>query len=266
MLLSGKKGVITGAGTGIGRACAVRFAREGAGVALIDVSTDKLSETRELIIKDIPAAEVLCIEADVSDEDGVIAAMDRASAELGKLNFAMNNAGVMMTRAPVGEVDSAKWERVVRINLFGAFYCAKYEIQHMLKTGEPSSIIFTSSVGGLIGTPSASDYVCSKHAVIGLAKSIVCDYAERGIRANAICPGQIETPMWERVSGEIINDKEAYAKQNRTQNPMRRLGLPEEVAAVAAFLASDESSHITGVALPVDGGHVATNATYFNWD
>jgi NAD(P)-dependent dehydrogenase (short-subunit alcohol dehydrogenase family) len=127
-------------------------------------------------------------------------------------------------------------------------------------------MIFTSSVGGLIGTPSASDYVCSKHAVIGLAKSIVCDYAEHGIRANAICPGQIETPMWESVSGNLLSDREAYAKQNRTQNPMRRLGLPEEVAAAAAFLASEESSHITGIALPVDGGHLATNATYFNWE
>ena len=209
---------------------------------------------------------MLCIEADVSDEISVAAAMEQTVSVFGKLNFAMNNAGVMMTRAPVCEVDSAAWERVVRINLFGAFYCAKHEIKYMLQTGEPSSVIFTSSVGGLIGTPSASDYVCSKHAVIGLTKSIVCDYAEQGIRANAICPGQIETPMWESLSGDLIGDREAYAKQNRTQNPMRRLGLPEEVAAVAAFLASEESSHITGVALPVDGGYVATNAAYFNWD
>ena len=266
MLLKGKSGIVTGAGTGIGRACAIRFVREGAGIALIDISGDKLAETKELILKELPSAEVLCLEADVSDENSVAAAIDQTAETFGKLNFAMNNAGVMMTRAPVGEVDSAKWERVVRINLFGAFYCAKHEIKHMLKTGEPSSIVFTSSVGGLIGTPSASDYVCSKHAVIGLTKSIVCDYADCGIRANAICPGQIETPMWERVSGDLKADEEAYARQNRTQNPMRRLGLPEEVAAVAAFLASEESSHITGVALPVDGGHTATNATYFNWD
>ena len=170
-----------------------------------------------------------------------------------------------MTRAPVGEVDSRAWERVIRINLFGTFYCAKYEIQQMLKNPEPCSIIFNASVGGLIGTPCASDYVCSKHAVIGLTKCIVCDYSEQGIRANAICPGQIETPMWETVTG-MQGDPEAYAKLNRTQSPMRRLGLPEEVAAVVAFLASEQSSHITGVALPVDGGHVATNATYFNWE
>ena len=264
MLLQGKAGIVTGAGTGIGRACAVRFAREGARLALLDISDDNLAETKALILKENPDAEVLCINTDVSIEESVAEAVDLTVTAFGKLNIAMNNAGVMMTRAPVGDVDSRDWERVMRINLFGAFYCAKYEIRHMLKTNEPCSIIFTSSVGGLIGTPSASDYVCAKHAVIGLTKCIVCDYSEYGIRANAICPGQIETPMWTSVSGQM--SPEDYAKQNRTQNPMRRLGLPEEVAAVAAFLASNESSHITGVALPVDGGHLATNATYFNWE
>ena len=171
-----------------------------------------------------------------------------------------------MTHAPVGEVDSKAWERVVRINLFGTFYCAKYEIQQMLKNSEPSSIIFNASVGGLIGTPSASDYVCSKHAVIGLARCIMCDYSEKGIRSNVICPGQIDTPMWEEAVGTARDNPEEYARINRVWNPMRRLGLPEEVAAAAVFLASDESSHITGITLPVDGGHVATNATYFNWD
>jgi NAD(P)-dependent dehydrogenase (short-subunit alcohol dehydrogenase family) len=266
MLLNEKVGIITGAGTGIGRACALRFAREGARLAILDVSDRNLAETKSLILKDNAAAEVLCLNVDVSNEESVAEAVRRTAATFGKLNFAMNNAGVMMTRAPVGEVDSKAWERVVRINLFGAFYCAKYEIQEMLKNDEPASIIFTSSVGGLIGTPSASDYVCSKHAVIGLTKAIVCDYADKGIRANAICPGQIATPMWENVNSQFCGDAEAYAKLNRTQNPMRRLGLPEEIAATAAFLASEESSHITGVALPVDGGHVATNAAYFNWE
>jgi len=264
MLLEGKAGIVTGAGSGMGRACAIRFAREGAKVALLDISEKHLTETKDLILQENPAAEVLCLTADISVERSVAEAIEKTAAAFGKLNYAMNNAGVMMTRAPVGEVDSESWERVVRVNLFGAFYCAKYEIQQMLKNDEPCSIIFTSSVGGLIGTPCASDYVCAKHAVIGLTKCIVCDYSEYGIRANAICPGQIETSMWKSVGGDM--SPEAYAKQNRTKNPMRRLGQPEEIAAVAAFLASDESSHITGVALPVDGGHLATNATYFNWE
>jgi NAD(P)-dependent dehydrogenase (short-subunit alcohol dehydrogenase family) len=265
MLLKDKVGIVTGAGSGMGQACAVRFAREGAKLTIVDISEQGLEVTKNLILKENPAAEVLCLIVDVSDEARVKWAVDKTAETYGKLNVAMNNAGVMMTRAPVGEVDSKAWERVVRINLFGAFYCAKYEIQQMLKSGEPASIIFTASVGGLIGTPMSSDYVCSKHAVIGLAKAIVADYADKGIRANAICPGQIETPMWENVNASVRDDPAAYAKLNRTKNPQRRLGLPEEVAAAAAFLASEESSHITGVALPVDGGHLATNAAYFDW-
>ena len=264
MLLKNKVGIVTGAGTGIGRACAIRFAKEGAKLALFDVSDEKTNETRALILGDDPSAEVICLNVDVSDENAVKAGVEKTAGDFGRLDFAHNNAGVMMTPAPVGEVDSAKWERVMRINLFGAFYCAKYEIIEMLKTGDGGSLIFTSSVGGLMGTPSSSDYVCSKHAVIGLMKAIVCDYAARGIRSNAICPGQIDTPMWEAINGARFDSPEDYARYNASRNPMRRLGLPEEIAAVAAFLASDESSHITGVALPVDGGHMATNGTYFN--
>ena len=264
MLLENKVGVVTGAGNGMGRASAVRFAKEGAKLVLLDVSD--LNDTKMMINEAVPTAEALCLNVDITDEEAVARAMEKTVGTFGKLNFAFNNAGVMMTRAPVGEVDSKSWERVVRVNLFGSFYCAKYEIQQMLKNAEPSSIIFNASVGGLIGTPTASDYVASKHAVIGLMKAVMCDYADKGIRSNAICPGQIETPMWENVNSAFRDNPAAYAKLNRTQNPMRRLGSPDEIAAVAAFLASEESSHITGVALPVDGGHVATNASYFNWE
>ena len=265
MLLNGKAGIVTGAGTGIGRACARRFAKEGAKLALFDVSDEKLEETKTLILAETPSAGLICLNVDVSNEGAVKSSVEKTAETYGRLDFAHNNAGVMMTPAPVAEVDSAKWERVMQINLFGAFYCAKYEIQQMLKAGNGGSIVFTSSVGGLIGTPSASDYVCSKHAVIGLMKSIMCDYAEKGIRSNAICPGQIETPMWEAINKPRFSTPGEYAAFNAAQNPMRRLGLPEEIAAAALFLVSDESSHITGVALPVDGGHAATNATYFDW-
>ena len=265
MLLKGKAGIVTGAGTGIGRACALRFAKEGANLALFDISGEALDETRALILAQIPDAAVLNLKLDVTDETAVKQSVEKAAETYGRLDFAHNNAGVMMTQAPVGEVDSAKWEQVMRVNLFGAFYCAKYEIQQMLKAGNGGSIVFTASVGGLIGTPGASDYVCSKHAVIGLMKAIMCDYADKGIRSNAICPGQIETPMWEAINIPRFSAPGEYARFNASQNPMRRLGLPEEIAAAALFLVSDEASHITGVALPVDGGHVATNATYFDW-
>ena len=265
MLLKDKAGIVTGAGTGIGRACARRFAKEGARLALFDVADDALAETKALILAETPSAEILCMNVDVTDEGAVKSGVETAAETFGRLDFAHNNAGVMMTPAPVGEVDSEKWERVICVNLFGSFYCAKYEIQQMLKAGNGGSIVFTASVGGLIGTPTASDYVCSKHAVIGLMRSIMCDYADKGIRSNAICPGQIETPMWEAINGPKFNSPGEYARFNASQNPMRRLGLPEEIAAAALFLISDEASHITGVALPVDGGHVATNATYFDW-
>lgn len=265
MLLQEKVGILTGAATGIGRACARRFAKEGAKLALFDVSVDKLEETKTLILDETPTAEVLCLSVDVSNEEAVKTGVEKTTETYGKLDFAYNNAGVMMTPATVAEVDSAKWERVMRINLFGSFYCAKYEIQQMLKAGNGGSILFTSSVGGLMGTPNASDYVCSKHAVIGLMRAIMCEYSEQGIRANAICPGQIETPMWEAINIPRFGSADAYTHFNTTQNPMRRLGLPEEIAAAALFLLSDEASHITGIAMPVDGGHSATNATYFDW-
>ena len=264
MRLESKVGVVTGAGSGIGRLSAVKFAREGASLVLLDNSD--LTETRQLITETVPSAQLLCLNIDISNEDAVARAMEKTTQTFGKLNFAFNNAGVMMTRAKVGDADSKAWERVIKINLLGSFYCAKYEIREMLKNSEPSSIIFNASVAGLIGTPMASDYVCSKHAIIGLTKAIMCDYADKGIRANAICPGQIETPMWESVNSSVRDNPADYARLNRTQNPMRRLGLPDEIAAVAVFLASEESSHITGVALPVDGGHVATNSAYFDWN
>jgi len=266
MLLKDKVGIVTGAGSGIGRASAIRCAEEGAVLAIFDVSEKGLEETKAEILKKVPDAKVLCLKVDVSDEENVKNAIDETVKTYGKLNFAHNNAGVSMSPGKVADVDTKAWERVVKINLFGNFYCAKYEIQQMLKNDEPSSIVFTSSVGGLIGTPASSDYVCSKTALVGFCKTITCDYADQNIRANCVCPGQVETPMWHTVNSRFADDPEAFAKFNRCQNPMRRLCRPEEIAAAVVFLLSDEASHITGVSLAVDGGHVASNASYFDWE
>jgi NAD(P)-dependent dehydrogenase (short-subunit alcohol dehydrogenase family) len=152
------------------------------------------------------------------------------------------------------------------VNAFGSFYCAKHELSHMVSSKEPGSIVFTSSTGGVMGFPLGCGYNCSKHAVIGLMKNIMCDYAEFGIRSNAICPSQSDTPMNDQNMAHLGLDEAGRAKFKRTRSPMRRLSKPEEIAAAVVFLLSDESSHVSGTTLMIDGGQSATNENYFNWD
>lgn len=267
MLLKNKVGIVTGAGSGMGQGCALRFAKEGAKLGIFDIDEKGLSETKALIEKAVPGAEVVCRKVDVSDENQVKEAITTVAATYGKLHFAHNHVGIGHLGLPVGDLPSEVWERVLRVNLFGAFYCAKYEIREMLKNDDPCSIIFTASVGGLMGTPGSCEYNASKHGVIGLMKALACDYADKGIRSNAICPGAIDTPMWKGGPGkEFEGNPEGFAKFNASRSPMRRLGTVEEIAATVTFLASEESSHITGVAIPVDGGQMATDSSYFNWD
>jgi NAD(P)-dependent dehydrogenase (short-subunit alcohol dehydrogenase family) len=267
VLLKNKVGIVTGAGSGMGQGCALRFAKEGARLGLFDVNEKGLSETKALIEKAVRGAEVLCFNVDVSDEKQVKEAIETVAAKFGTLHFALNHVGIGHVGKAVGDLPSEIWERAMRVNLFGAFYCAKYEIREMMKNYDPCSIIFTASVGGLMGTPGSCEYNASKHGVIGLMKALACDYADKGIRSNAICPGAIDTPMWKGGPGkEFEGNPEGYAKFNASRSPMRRLGTVEEIAATAAFLASEESSHITGVAIPVDGGQMATDSSYFNWD
>ena len=264
MLLENKVGIVTGAASGMGRAAAVRLVREGARLGLFDISEEGLASTKAAIEAEIPDAEVICLKVDVSAENEVKSAVEHVSGYFGKLNIAFNNAGVLANDGPLHDVDTAVWERSFRINFFGGLYCSKYEAQQILKSGEPGSIVLNSSVGGLVGTGGGSAYSCAKAALITLAKSMACEFSHKGIRTNAVCPGQIDTPMYRGILDRKFGD-DAAAKQRYLdlQNPQHRLGLAEEVAAVVAFLLSDEASHITGTALPVDGGHMATNAAYF---
>ena len=263
MLLDNKVGIITGAGSGIGRASAVRMAKEGADLGLFDISEAGLEETKRLILAVAPDARVICLKVDVSSESQVKEAVESVTGTLGKLNVAFNNAGVIKGNGKVGELDTEAWEREFRINFFGAVYCSKYQIQQMLKNDEPGAMVFTSSVGGIIGTPFGASYCCSKSALASLARVIMCDYADQNIRANAVCPGQIDTPMYRGIMANVVgDDPDAINEFIYKQNPQRRLCRPEEVAAVVTFLLSDQASYINGATVPVDGGNMGTNPAY----
>ena len=245
----GKVAVVTGAGSGIGRATAIEFARKGAKVVVSDVIEDGGDETVR-VIKDI--SDGLFIQCDVSKVTDV-QKMIRATTDLyGRLDCAFNNAGVSngMPKFAVEHTEE-EWDRIININLKGVWLCMKYEIPEMLKQGK-GAIVNTSSVAGLVGAPGRSAYTASKHGVVGVTKVVALEYAKAGIRANAVCPGGIHTPML-----DPLLSNEEYADSLIKRMPLMRFGNPEEVAAAAVWLCSDLASFITGVALPVDAGAVA---------
>ncbi len=252
--LEGRVALVTGAASGLGYACALRFAREGASVAGID-----LRETREWTgVSDATASfgdrsSTRFDAADVRDEDAVAQAVDRTVAERGHLDVVLNAAGVA-GGGPVHLLDLEEFERVVDVNLKGTFLVCKHALSHMVEQ-RSGSIINIASIEGLEGTEGGSAYNASKGGVVLLTKNMAIDYGRLGIRVNCICPGFIETPMLASIldlgfMGEI---KDRY----RDQHKLGRFGQPEEVAGAAAFLASDDASFVTGHALVVDGGFTA---------
>jgi NAD(P)-dependent dehydrogenase (short-subunit alcohol dehydrogenase family) len=245
---TGKVAFVTGAATGIGRATALAFAREGASVVVADVSKDRIDETAALIEK--AGGKAHAVKCDVTQEAEIKNAIDEAIKVFGRLDLAFNNAGVEEKNTdPTAEETTEEWDRVINTNLRGVFLCMKCELQQMLKVGG-GAIVNTSSGAGVIGVKGSPAYVASKHGVIGLTKAAALDYADKNIHVNAVCPGYIATEMMQRFTGGT----EAGKAKVIAEEPIGRMGKPEEIADAVIFLCSDASSFVIGHALVVDGG------------
>ena len=251
-MLDGKVAVVTGGTYGIGRAVAERGAAEGAKIVIGARDPGRGAET----VRSIEAAggQATFIPTDVADPDQVEALIDGAVAAYGRLDLACNGAGIEGERRLVHEVTEEDWEAVMALNLRGAFVCVKLEIQQMLRQGA-GSIVNLSSANGLIGTPRFAAYTASKHGLIGLTRAAALEYSDKGIRINAVCPGGVDTPMFERLYGPAGADARAKATG---AHPAGRIGRPEEVAGAVVFLWSDRSSYVTGSCLTLDGGLTAS--------
>ncbi|MCO5129698.1 MAG: SDR family oxidoreductase [Xanthobacteraceae bacterium] len=250
--LEGKSVIITGAGSGIGRAAALMFTREGARLIAVD-RTDGVNETVAEIRKAGGAAEA--VTADAGSEKDVIAFIDKALSAYGKLDVIWANAGIGGGLIPLAEQTVEHWQEVLRVNLIGPFLAVKYSIPHMVKHGS-GAIVCTASVAGLKANASGHPYAASKAGVISLVQTTAYSLSGTGVRINAVCPGLIETGMTKPI---FDNAKERGTEGKIGQlNPLKRAGQPHELAAMGLFLASDEASYVNGQAFPVDGGLTAS--------
>ena len=250
MSFNGKVVLVTGGTSGTGQETAIQFAKAGARVVL----AGRRNEQGAAVVNEIKSAggEARFVQTDVTGEDQVEHLVEETVQHFGRLDIAFNNAGIEQT-GPITEVTEEDYRRVFDINVLGVFLSQKYEIPAMLTSGG-GSIINTSSILGHIAMPGAGIYIASKHAVEGITKTTALEFADQGIRVNAVAPGAIATHMIDRFAGEEGTEGR---EQLASQHPMGRLGEPKEIAAAVLYLASDAASFTTGISLPVDGGYLA---------
>jgi NAD(P)-dependent dehydrogenase (short-subunit alcohol dehydrogenase family) len=249
-LLDGRVALITGAGSGIGRATALVFAREGARLALSDIAAEGGEETLRMVRE--AGAEAIFVRTDVSKLAEVEALAAKVVATWGRMDCAFNNAGVDGKMAKLAECTEETWNRTLAVNLSGVFFCMKAEIPQMLRQGG-GAIVNTASVAGLTGSPGLPAYVASKHGVVGLTRAAALEYGREKIRVNCVCPGPIRTPML----GRLLTGRPEMEHRFASAEPLKRLGEPSEIAEAVAWLCSESASYVTGHAMPVDGGYMA---------
>ena len=248
-----KVALITGASSGIGWSTAKAFAAKGSKVVLAARREQQLSQLASEIIE--AGGDAAHIQTDVSSSEEVQKMVDHAIDTYGRLDFAVNNAGIEGHFAPIFDMPDDKWEQVMDINLKGTFYCMKYQVKAMMAAGNGGAIVNVGSVNSFLGFAGGSAYATSKHGMVGMTSSVSAELAAQGIRVNMVCPGFVVTPMHQRVR-EVVSDEMVEELIGKVHQ--QRAGLPEEIASTIVFLCSEDASYITGTTLTPDGGFTST--------